>query len=642
MGILNVGVSALNTAQSGLLTTSHNISNASTPGYSRQQVVQATNVYLYSGSGFVGQGSHIETVRRNYDQLLGRQAMSAEAGATEMESYLDQVRLIDNMLADADDGLSPSLAAFFRGVQDVAANPTSLAARQTMIGAGQSLAVRFQSLSQRLSEIRDGVNQQIGSQITQINTYSAQLADINQRVMIARAGSSGHEPNDLLDQREQMLRDLNKLVRVSTVAQDDGSLNVFVGSGQPLVVGSQAFKLAAMRSPDDAERTTVGLVGPSGTPQVISESQITGGSLGGALRFRDQSLDPAQNALGRIAQTLAQNVNDQNRLGQDLAGAMGGDVFRVVVPRVTASSNNAGSGKPDVAIDPASVDELTTSDYRLAFVGGNYQLTRLSDNLVRSYAALPQTVDGISISAGAWAPAANDSVLIQPTRDGAHGISLLLTDPRAIAAAAPIRATAALGNTGLASIEAGSVNAPPPANASLQHKVTLTFTSATTFDVVDVTAGSTLASGVAYTAGADISYNGWTTRIRGTAATGDVFSIEANVNGVADNRNAALIGALQTRSTMNAAAGGSPTSTYQGAYAQLVSSVGSKTNEVEAIGNAQRTLTSQAETAQQSVSGVNLDEEAANLLRFQHAYQAAVKVIDIAGRMFDEVLELGR
>lgn len=174
MGILNVGVSALNTAQSGLLTTSHNISNASTPGYSRQQVVQATNVYLYSGSGFVGQGSHIETVRRNYDQLLGRQAMSAEAGATEMESYLDQVRLIDNMLADADDGLSPSLAAFFRGVQDVAANPTSLAARQTMIGAGQSLAVRFQSLSQRLSEIRDGVNQQIGSQITQINTYSAQ------------------------------------------------------------------------------------------------------------------------------------------------------------------------------------------------------------------------------------------------------------------------------------------------------------------------------------------------------------------------------------------------------------------------------------------------------------------------------------
>jgi flagellar hook-associated protein 1 FlgK len=642
MGILNIGVSGLNAAQSGLLTTSHNIANASTPGYSRQQNVQGTNVYLYSGAGYVGQGAHVETIRRNYDQILGRQVLSAEAGATEMDSYLSQIRQIDNMLADADAGLSPSLAAFFKGVQDVAANPTSSAARQAMLSASQALTSRFQALDQRLSEVREGINAQVATQTVQINAYSSQLSEINQRVVLARASEIGHEPNDLLDQREQVLKDLNKLVRVSTVSQSDGSYNVFIGTGQPLVVGSQAYQLKAVRALDDPERMTVGLVGSGGAAQPIAESQITGGSLGGVLRFRGEMLDQAQNALGRIALSLAQNVNDQHRLGQDLSGAMGKDLFSISSPRVTASSNNAGSGTPTVAIDAVSIAELTTSNYELAYVGGNYQLTRLSDKLVRTYASLPQTVDGISISSGSWAPAANDVVLIQPTRDGAHKLSVAISDVRAIAAAAPIRSGAALTNTGLGSIEAGVVDAPPPANANLQHKVTISFTSASTFDVVDVTSSTTLATGVAYTAGADIAYNGWTTRIRGTPASGDSFTVESNINGVSDNRNAALIGALQTSSTMNAKSGGAATASYQGAYAQLVSDVGSKANEVAAIGAAQQSLADQSTASLQSVAGVNLDEEAANLLRYQQAYQAAAKVIEIAGKLFEEVLALGR
>jgi flagellar hook-associated protein 1 FlgK len=642
MGILNIGVSGLNAAQSGLLTTSHNISNASTPGYSRQHTVQAANIYLRTGSGYVGQGAHVETVRRSYDQLLGRQVLSAEAGASEMDSYLGQIRQIDNMLADSDAGLSPSLAAFFKGVQEVAANPTSMAGRQAMLSASQALSARFQALDQRISEVREGVNSQVATQVTQINTYSTQLADINQRVVLARASGTSHEPNDLLDQREQILKDLNKLVRVTTVTQGDGSYNVFIGAGQPLVVGNQSFQLKAVRAPNDTERVTVGLIGPGGTAQTLPEAQITGGSLGGVLRFRSQTLDETQNALGRIALTLSQNVNDQHRLGQDLTGAMGQKLFNQAVPRVTASSNNAGSGVPSVAIDASSIDELTTSNYELAFVGGSYQLTRISDNLVRTYGSLPQTVDGVTISAGAWAPAANDTILIQPTRDGAHSLSVAITDVRALAAAAPIRSAGTLANTGLATIEPGTVNGPPPANPNLQHKVTLSFTSATSFDVVDVTAGATLASGVSYTSGADISYNGWTTRIRGTPANGDSFSVEQNVNGVADNRNIALLGTLQTRNTMNASAGGSATATYQGAYAQIVSAIGSKSNEVAAIGAAQQSLADQSTAALQSVAGVNLDEEAANLLRYQQAYQAAAKILDIASKLFDEVLSLGR
>ncbi|MBL8477950.1 MAG: flagellar hook-associated protein FlgK [Sterolibacteriaceae bacterium] len=642
MSIFGIGVSGLSAAQAGLLTTSHNISNAATPGYSRQVIVQGTNSHLFTGAGFLGQGAHVETVRRVYDEFLGRQVLNAEMGAAEMESYSAQISQIDNLLADPAAGLSSALASFFKGVQDVAANPTSVAARQSMLSASQALTARFQGLDERLTDIREGVNQQIAAQITQINTFSTQLADINQRIILARAAGTGQQPNDLLDQRDQMLRDLNKLVRVSTVTQGDGSINVFVGSGQPLVVGSQSYQLRAVSAPEEPERVSVGIVGAGGTVQVLSDAQITGGSLGGVLAFRSQSLDEAQNALGRIALTLARDVNEQHRLGQDLAGAPGQAFFSVASPSVRASSLNTGAGAPAVSIDATSIAELTTSDYRLSFVGGNYRLTRLADSQVQTFATLPQTVDGMTIAAGTWVPNANDSILIQPTRRGAETLSMTFSDPRQIAAAAPIRSSAALDNTGTARIGGGVVNGPPPTAANLKNTVTITFTSATTFDVVDTTAATTLASGVAYVTGASISYNGWTTQISGNPASGDVFTIAANTNGVADNRNAVLIGALQTRNTMGASAGGAATASYQSAYAQIVSTVGSKANEVNAVGAARQGLVASAEEAQASLSGVNLDEEAANLLRYQQAYQASAKVLEVASRVFDELLALGR
>jgi flagellar hook-associated protein 1 FlgK len=642
MSVFSIGISGLNAAQAGMLTTSHNIANASTAGYNRQQIVQGTNTPISTGAGFVGQGTHVQTVMRIYDQFLGRQVLSAEAGAAEMDAYRAQISQIDNLLADPSAGLSPTLAAFFKGVQDVAANPASIPGRQSMLSAAQALTARFQALDQRFTEIRDGINQQIAGQVTQINTYSSQLAEINQRIILAQANGADQPPNDLLDQRDHMLKDLNALVRVSTVVQGDGSFNVFVGNGQPLVVGNQSYQLKAVQAPDDSERITVALLGVGGTALTLPESQVAGGSLGGLLNFRSQTLDEAQNALGRIALTLAQNFNDQHRLGQDLTGAPGTNFFNVSAPTASASSLNAGSGAPTVSIDAPTIDRLTSSDYQLAFVGGNYRLTRLADNQVQNFATLPQTVDGITIAVGSWLPVANDSVLIQPTRGGAGSIAVAFSDARQVAAAAPIRTATALINTGTASISAGTVNAPPPTNAGLQHKVTLTFTSATTFDVRDVTTATTLASGVAYASGANITYNGWATQISGNPATGDTFTVEANTGGVADNRNAALLGSLQTRSTMIGGSTSGPTASYQSAYTQIVSAVGSKANEVAAIGAAQQGLADHATQALQSLSGVNLDEEAANLLRYQQAYQASAKVLQIAGKVFDEILALGR
>lgn len=641
MSIFSIGVSGLNAAQAGMLTTSHNISNASTAGYSRQQIVQAANTPVFSGAGFLGQGTNVQTVKRIYDQFLGSQVLSAEAGAAEMDSYLAQISQIDNLLADPSAGLSPALANFFQGVQDVAANPASIPARQSMLSGAQALVARFQALDQRLAEIRDGTNQQIAGQVTQINTYSSQLADINQRIVLAQAGGN-QPPNDLLDQRDQMLKDLNKLVRVTTVAQSDGSFSVFIGSGQPLVIGSLAYQLKAVPAADDPGRTTVALLGVGGTPLTLPESLITGGSLGGLLNFRSQTLDGAQNALGRIALTLAQNFNDQHKLGQDLTGALGQNFFTVGAPIVQISSLNTGTGAPVVSIDGASIAQLTASDYRLRFVGGNYQLTRLADNQVQTFATLPQTVDGMTINAGAWSPNANDSILIQPTRNSASNIAVAFSDARLVAAAAPIRSSSALTNTGTGAISAGTVNAPPPPNPNLQHQVTITFTSATTFDVFDVTSATTLATGVAYTAGANLAYNGWTAQINGSPAAGDKFTVETNANGVADSRNAALLGALQTRNTLMGSATSGPTASYQSAYSQIVSAVGSKTNEVAAIGAAQQGLADHATQALQSLSGVNLDEEAANLMRYQQAYQASAKVLQIASKIFDEILALGR
>ncbi|MCK9387830.1 MAG: flagellar hook-associated protein FlgK [Sulfuritalea sp.] len=650
MSIFSVGVSGLNAAQAGILTASHNISNASTPGYSRQEIVQGTNIPMLTGSGFQGQGAHVQTVKRIYDEFLGRQVLSAEASANEMDSYYAQIKQIDNMLADPSAGLSPAMAAFFKGVQEVAANPASIPSRQSMLSAAQSLVARFQSLDQRMTEIRDGTNSQIMGQVTAINTYSAQIADINQRIILAQAGSQTQVPNDLLDTREQMLKDLNKLIRVSTLTQGDGSFNVFIGNGQPLVVGTQSYQLQAVASLDDPERIVVAIKGIGGTTLALPESQVTGGALGGLVAFRSQSLDAAQNALGRIALTLAQNFNDQHKLGMDLTGTLGVNFFDLsnAAPTVRANSANSATvavtGSPTVSLDGATISQLTDSDYRLSTDGLNFTLTRLADNFSVPINAVPQVVDGMSIDTSTWTSfAAGDSFLIQPTRVGARNIRMAFSDTRLIAAAAPVRTSAALTNNGTASASAGTVTpviAPAVLDPNLQNQVTLTFIDSTHFDVVDVTnGGNILPSNVLYTPGSDISYNGWTFQISGTPSTGDAFTVSGNLNGVSDNRNAMLLGALQTKTTMLGSASG-PTASYQSAYSQIVSSVGSKTNEVAAIGASQQTLVDHATDALQQISGVNLDEEAANLLRYQQAYQASAKILATASKIFEEILAL--
>jgi flagellar hook-associated protein 1 FlgK len=287
-----------------------------------------------------------------------------------------------------------------------------------------------------------------------------------------------------------------------------------------------------------------------------------------------------------------------------------------------------------VAASVSDLSALTTSDYRLTFNGANYNVTRLSDNTTTTYASMPQTVDGLTISIASGTAVSGDSFLIEPTRNAARNMAMSLRDPAMIAAAAPVRTASATANAGAATISAGTVNAPPPPDANLLQSVSIRFTSAGTFDVTGV--GTTNPTAVAYTPGASISYNGWTVQITGTPVAGDVFTIVRNSGGVADGRNALLMGGLQTQNTLSGGA-----ATFQGAYSQMVSQVGNTAQQVDAMRQTQDSLANEASAAQQSLSGVNLDEEAANLLRYQQAYQAAGKMMQIAETLFQAVLQLG-
>lgn len=552
MGVLNIGLSGLNAAQAGLITTSHNISNAGTAGYTRQRTVQEAQEPFFSGGGFLGTGAKITTTLRQYDQFVNKQLLDAQSRSAELDTYETQIGQLDDLLADPEAGLSPALQSFFRAVQDLSANPTSSAARQSTISAGEALASRFQLLDGRMSEIRGDINSQITGQVASINAYAKGIAEINKRIQSAEAAGPGQPANDLRDQRDQLINELNQIIKVNTVTQSDGAISVFIGNGQSLVVGNEPYQLAAMPDPADPQRITVGQVLASGGSVVVPESMFTGGKLGGLLSFRSDTLDSAQGELGQLAMDFVNGFNAQHQLGQTIDGNAGGDFF--------------------------------------GFNGTPTTLTAASQ------------------------------------------IRVTIANTRDVAAASPVATAASAANTGTAAIDGGRVI--NRTSLPFAGNVTLTYDSGTSSFSAS---GGITAGPFAYAAGQPFTVGGVELTVTGTPANGDTFTLGNNPTGRNDNRNALQLGSLQTA---NLALGG--TANFQSAYASLVSDVGSTAQEVQITARAATTLVEQTTATQQGISGVNLDEEAANLLRYQQLYQASSKVIQIAGKIFDEILALGR
>jgi len=676
-GLIGTGLTGLHAAQLALQTTEHNIANVNTPGFSRQRTLQVGNPGVLSGSGFIGQGTRVATVERMYDKFLSEQVNRAQARASELTSYHQQLAQIDNMLADSATGLSPVLQEFFQVVQQSAANPGQLAVRQAMVSSAQGLAARYRSLGEQLGQIADGVNEQIATTVEGINSYAEQIAALNQSVVLAEA-STGQPANDLRDTRDQLVLDLNKLIKTSTTAAPDGSINVFVGSGQQLVVGARALTLTVAPSAADPNTLAVGLRTAAGATQEIPEKLLAGGGLGGLLSFRRESLSPAINDLGRNAASFALTFNAQSALGQDLLGqsqlsaapnSFAPNVFTLFPPAVTASTRNP-VGSPLVSasfIDPPPFKgnfytDLGSSDYRLSSDGTNVTLTRLADSKVWTGAdvsavttLLASDPQGFTLASSAPLPAGS-SYLIQPVRDAASGIavnSAVAADPRLLALAGPLRTSSAASNTGSATVSAATTGPGyTAAAAALPIAVTYQSGGLQNFPVgarVSIDGGAPVLIAAAtdrvpYTSGANITLVGsvaatppvgFNFTISGVPNNGDTFVIGRNSGATADGRNALALGQLQTQDTMSG-----KTDSFLDSYGQLVSAAGSRTRQMEVRAEAQQVMLEQAVSSRESFSGVNLDEEAANLIRYQQAYQAAAKTLQVATSLFDTILDI--
>lgn len=634
--ILNIGTSALLSLQRAISTTGHNIANVNTEGFSRQRVEFAALEAQRSGAGFLGSGVTIAAITRSYDQFLNADVIARNSSATGATALGDLSGRVDSILADPDTGLAPVLDEFFASVQDVASNPGSLPERQVLLGQAEVLADRFQYLNDRFESLDRESNSRINNSVAEINSLTTAIADLNDRIVSENNGSGGQQANDLLDARDRLVNDLSKIIGVTTVDQGDGAINVLVGSGQALVVGNSVTQLATFTDPFDASRLNVG-IGGLGTQTDIGRF-LSGGELGAALEFRGGVLDGARNELDLIATGLAATFNEQQRLGLDLNGNFGGDFFRPQVPTVSQSVSNTGSGAVTAAI--TNPTGLTGDEYRLSFDGAAYTLTNTTTNTSTTGPGPAFTVDGVEFTV-AGAPAAGDEFLISPIAQAASLFEVAIGDPRAFAAAGPVRSSTSLANAGtgaLSELAVSSVSSLP-----LGGSVVLTFNpdalgaGVPGYDVSGIAGGpiaydpATDGNGIDVTLG-DISFT-----LSGIPEDGDSFALDNNVDGSGDNRNALALAALQTELTLN---GG--TASYQDAYASLLADVAVSTRQANSLASTETALLEQSRAALSSAQGVNLDEEAANLLRYQQAYQAAAQVIAVADEIFQTLLNATR
>ena len=626
---LDIAVTGLRAFQTALSTTSNNIANASTPGYSRQEVNFTTLQPRGFGNGFIGTGTRVANIQRIESEFLIEQLRTASTEAGRLNAINNLASRVDNLLADGDGSLAPSLQNFFNSVQDLAIDPSSSSARQVVLSAAESLVSRFTNIESQLQAIDSDITVGLSENIQDLNAIAGSIADLNTKIIEAQSTTSGGQrPNDLLDQRDQLVLELSEIISVQTLEQDDGSLSVYVGSGQSIVVGGTAQQLAAIQDPNDSSNTRIAYQSFGGSADITNF--ITGGSLSGLLEFKNEQLGSIRNELGRIASVLAGTFNEQHNVGQTLTGALGGDFFATGPVEAIANTDNTGTATVSGTITDFTA--LTSSDYSLSYDGANYTLTRLDDGVATVSAAPIFTVDGVQISVSAGA-AAGDRFIVRPTRQGASGIDVLITRTDDFAAASPARTSAQVSNLGDATISAPQVL--DITDPDLRDTVEIRFNNpASTFDIFSVTDGVNIAAGVAYTSGADIDVNGLRVQIDGPVQTGDVFVIERNSGSVSDNTNALALLALQTADTV----GGS--SNYQETYGGLVGKVGTLTRQAELNSNAQNRLLEDSIRAKESVSGVNLDEEAVNLTKFQQAYQATAQVIASSDELFQTLLSV--
>ncbi|PYB79375.1 flagellar hook-associated protein FlgK [Pseudomonas sp. LB-090624] len=670
--LINIGMSGLGAAQSGMYTLGNNIANADVESYSRQQNVQKTKGGQQVGQVFIGTGTTLADVRRVYNAFIENQLRTTTSLSSEASSYLDQITPLDTSLSSSDTGITAALQSFFTSMQDAASKPTEDASRQLLLTSSQSLAKRFNTLSSQLNQQLSNINSNMTAITDQVNNLTKTIAGLNEQ--IARVGAVSGQPNDLLDQRDGAVRELNKLIGTDVVERD-GTYDVYLKNGQALVLGNTTQTVGVEPTASDPGRLS--LVLNRGSTKMDITSSATGGELGGLIRYRSETLDPALNELGRVALVVADQINSQLAQGIDKDGNFGATLFgdinsaKAMSERSVAKlGNSIGSGNLDVSIKDTG--KLTTSDYQVTFTSATgYSVRKLPEGTEMGSYDLndtpPPVIDGFTLSLNGGGLSAGDSFKITPTRNAAANIETVLTDPKRLALAAPLTATNGAGNKGTGVITQPTLTSQldiydaaqrSQLQAGLKNStpVKLVFGDDTTspqayklYDAKGTEIGSgtivpgqanklqlsvPMVDGSGNATGSSFTFE---MSVSGAPQNGDSYTVALTGAGSADNRNAQSVIDLQTKSTVEVGANGKGIS-FTDAYAKLVSNVGGKAGQAEMDSDATNALHSSALDSRNSLSGVSVDEEVGNLVKFQQYYTASSQIIKAAQETFTTLI----
>ena len=646
--LMSMGIKAMAANYAALQTTSHNIANANVAGYSRQQVELATAQGQFSGAGFFGKGVDVVAVTRTHNEFLTLEAASARSLAGMDAARLEQLQRLEGVFRSGEAGLGHASSEFLNAMVDLASRPADAAARQVVLARAADLAARFGEVGAALDESQARVNAELKATVAEVNSLARSIADVNERIAALRG--VGQPPNDLLDERERLISSLSQHVKVSRIEADDGSMAIFIGGGQRLVLGSEAATLQVVPDTADPSRSAVAIV-ESGISRPIGEEGLGGGSIAGLLRFQNDDLTDARNLVGRLAAALGGAVNQQQRLGLSLrpplGQAAGTDLFAMGPVRALPGAANArdAGGNPigGVVLTITDPSALQPSEYELRedpAQPGTWQLTRLLDGKVSTVVS-GDVVDGMRIDFGTPGPQAGDRFLLQPVTRAANGMSTLLDDPRDLAAAAPLVATtgpANVGSVGVHRLEVGTAPLPVPGATTR-----ITFTDDNggyTWELLDAN-NAALASGAGtWQAGQSLpasaaDINGYTMQLTGVPRSGDIVTVEPTPASAMATNNGNALALLALRD-----AGLADCRTAIGAWSEAIAEIGVRVQSARASADISTAVAGQAELARSSQAGVNLDEEAARLIQYQQSYQAAAKVLQVAQSLFDTLLQV--
>ena len=653
MSLLNVGSRALLANQAALQTAGHNIANVSTPGYSRQTVVLQTVQGQFTGGGYIGKGVDVQTIQRNHSELLTRQSTAASAVDAGDTVRMDRLRQLQEVFSGGASGIGASINDMMNALSDVVGAPTDLTARSVALTRMDETAARMRDASQRLDEIGYTVAEQLKGSMVAVNSLAKNIAGINEQ--IARAKGNGQPANDLLDQRDQLIRELNQHIQTSQVAADDGTVSVFVAGSQPLVLGNQAATLS-IDDPIDfgagSGKKVLSFLAPGSSTKVeLNESMLGGGQVAGLLRFQNNDLAEGRNLLGRMAIAISESMNTQNRLGLTLNGQPGENLF-APISLGNATPSNFNTSTATMALTVADPTALQASSYTVSFTAGDAgSVTRHSDGKVFNFdgsALPPVTVASVFSAQGlgvtlSGAVNAGDQFVINSLQGAAAELQALQYSPTDLAAANPVNA--AMGATNGGSLQLASLKATGPiTQPATGSPVTIAFTAgspATYSATVPGPPVATIATGN-YVSGEKIAINGWEIALQGAPKSGDTVTVGNATDSQygdwykRDTGNASALMALRDVPMFDNA-------TLADGFASAMAQVGTRTQSAQFAAELSSSIAANLERDRTAVAGVNLDEEAARLIQYQQAYQASAKMIQIAQNIFDTLIQgLGR